>query len=472
MATAIRQLPARLPLSLSAGDDFAFTLTVAENGTPYVWTGATVEAVLVGYTVAAFSADTSTAGTLILSLTEAQTATAGIFGWYLRVTKSGGSRTWCAGTVHVSPATDGGTSSSAATLAITTAGAVALAITVGTAGPAGPAGSGLAAGGTTGQVLAKNSNTDYDTEWITAAGLGDMIAANNLSDLTDASTARTNLGLGTAATTAATAYATAAQGSTADTAMQPATIGVTVQGYSAVLAATTASFLIADETKLDGIEAGATADQSAAEILAALLTVDGAGSGLDADLLDGNSAAAFATAAHAHAGVYEAVGVAAALVDDLSGVTNAATARTNLGLGTAATTAAADYATAAQGTLADAALPKVAGGASVENLGAVESNVQTVAATGATETLDTSVYGVFDCTMDQACTFTFSNPAPSGKLSSFVLILRGAFTPTLPASVDWADATPPTYTTPSVYIFTTVDAGTTWLGAQVGKAFG
>jgi hypothetical protein len=34
-------------------------------------------------------------------------------------------------------------------------------------------------------------------------------------------------------------------------------IGVSVQGYSAVLAATTASFLTADETKLDGIEAGA-----------------------------------------------------------------------------------------------------------------------------------------------------------------------------------------------------------------------
>jgi hypothetical protein len=67
-------------------------------------------------------------------------------------------------------------------------------------------------------------------------------------------------------------------------------------GNSAVLAATTASFLTADETKLDGIEAGATADQSAAEILAALLTVDGAGSGLDADLLDGQSSAAFASA--------------------------------------------------------------------------------------------------------------------------------------------------------------------------------
>ena len=72
-------------------------------------------------------------------------------------------------------------------------------------------------------------------------------------------------------------------------------------GNSAVLAATTASFLTADETKLDGIEAGATADQSAAEILAALLTVDGAGSGLDADLLDGQSSAAFETAGAAAA---------------------------------------------------------------------------------------------------------------------------------------------------------------------------
>lgn len=72
-----------------------------------------------------------------------------------------------------------------------------------------------------------------------------------------------------------------------------------------VLANTTASFTTADETKLDGIESGATADQSAAEILAALLTVDGAGSGLDADLLDGNSSAAFATSGHDHSGTYQ-----------------------------------------------------------------------------------------------------------------------------------------------------------------------
>ena len=38
----------------------------------------------------------------------------------------------------------------------------------------------IPAGGTTGQVLAKNSNTDYDTEWITGGG-----GASDLDDLTD-----------------------------------------------------------------------------------------------------------------------------------------------------------------------------------------------------------------------------------------------------------------------------------------------
>ena len=52
--------------------------------------------------------------------------------------------------------------------------------------------------------------------------------------------------------------------------------------------------LSVDGTKLDGIEAGATADQTAAEILTAIKTVDGAGSGLDADLIDGTAPTAFA----------------------------------------------------------------------------------------------------------------------------------------------------------------------------------
>lgn len=46
----------------------------------------------------------------------------------------------------------------------------------GSTGPAGADGEGVPAGGTTGQVLAKASGTDFDTEW-SSAGAGDMTAA-------------------------------------------------------------------------------------------------------------------------------------------------------------------------------------------------------------------------------------------------------------------------------------------------------
>jgi hypothetical protein len=107
-----------------------------------------------------------------------------------------------------------------------------------------------------------------------------------------------------------------------------------------------------------------------------------------------------------------------------------------------------------------------------ENAKYIEYIVTTVAATGSTETLDLSTANVFDMTMDVGCTFTFSNPAATGQATIFILILRGAFTPVFPSSVDWGDATPPTYTTPSVYGFITKNAGTDYFGVSLGKAFG
>ena len=47
------------------------------------------------------------------------------------------------------------------------------------------------------------------------------------------------------------------------------------------------------KSKLDGIESSATADQTASEILTAIKTVDGSGSGLDADTLDGLGSGSF-----------------------------------------------------------------------------------------------------------------------------------------------------------------------------------
>lgn len=50
-----------------------------------------------------------------------------------------------------------------------------------------------------------------------------------------------------------------------------------------------------------GLTGTNSGDETASGILTKLLTVDGAGSGLDADLLDGQSSAAFAAASHTHA---------------------------------------------------------------------------------------------------------------------------------------------------------------------------
>jgi hypothetical protein len=109
-------------------------------------------------------------------------------------------------------------------------------------------------------------------------------------------------------------------------------------------------------------------------------------------------------------------------------------------------------------------------GGSVENIGAIESNVETENV-ATSDTLDLSLYGAFRKTMTAATEFTFSNPAPSGKMTAFVLYLSGAFTPTLPSTIDWAGGVAPTYTSPSLYTFVTTDGGTTYLGIQGGAGF-
>lgn len=66
-------------------------------------------------------------------------------------------------------------------------------------------------------AAALGDDQNYATSTATLLGQK-LVITNNLSDLNSATTARTNLGLGTAATTDASAYATAAQGAKADSA--------------------------------------------------------------------------------------------------------------------------------------------------------------------------------------------------------------------------------------------------------------
>jgi len=91
---------------------------------------------------------------------------------------------------------------------------------------------------------------------------------------------------------------------------------------------------------------------------------------------------------------------------------------------------------------------------------------------GATRTFDLSVANFFSVTIDQATTFTFSNPPASGDFGCFVMeITNGsAFVITFPASVDWPGGTAPSLTASGVdqLVFTTRDGGTTYFGFVAG----
>jgi hypothetical protein len=80
-----------------------------------------------------------------------------------------------------------------------------------------------------------------------------LLASNNLSDVADTATSRTNLGLGTAATTNSSAYATSAQGTTADGALQRS--GGTMTGALVLAADPTVNLQAATKQYVDTVAA-------------------------------------------------------------------------------------------------------------------------------------------------------------------------------------------------------------------------
>jgi len=187
--------------------------------------------------------------------------------------------------------------------------------------------------------------------------------------------ARTNLGLGTAATTDASAYATAAQGAKADTAIQSADLATvaTTGDYDDLSNKPTVPTNL--DSLTDVVITSATNGQSLQYNGTNWVNGSaGSGSVTSVDMtvptglaVSGNPVTTSGTLAVTYATGYAIPTTAkqtewdTAYTDRLKwdgGSTglNASTGRTSLGLGTAATTAATDYATAAQGAKADSAL--------------------------------------------------------------------------------------------------------------------
>jgi len=187
------------------------------------------------------------------------------------------------------------------------------------------------------------------------------------------------------------------------------------------------------------------------------------------------------------------------VANNLSDLTSAATALTNLGVtstaaelnlldGVTATTAEINYVdgvTSNIQTQLDAKMtPTYTGDVDITGELIVDSYNETYGAVTSSSnatTVDCEAGNAFSHTLTENTTFTFSNPPASGTAYSFSIeIIQDAsasgFTVTWPSSVDWPSATAPTLTATAsakdVFVFYTRDAGVTWYGFTAGQALG
>ena len=197
------------------------------------------------------------------------------------------------------------------------------------------------------------------------------------------------------------------------------------------------------------------------------------------DLLDGTTA----IAPNLTAGSWKIGGVAvtstAAELNILDGVTATAT-ELNILDGVTATAAEINYldVTTLGTSEASKALTADANGVVTFDNGISEEYTAVTSTSNAT-TVNLQDGTNFSHTLTENTTFTFSNPASSGKVSAFSLKLvqdasASGFTVTWPAAVDWPAATAPTLTATAsavdYFVFITHDGGTTWYGFTAGQA--
>jgi len=211
------------------------------------------------------------------------------------------------------------------------------------------------------------------------------------------------------------------------------------------------------------------------------------GDGSDGQLLktDGSGKLAFTsslpgiTATASEINILDGVTATASEINILDGVT-ATASEINILDGVTATASEINYLdiTTLGLTQASKAVTADANGVVSFDNGTIEE-VTTVTSSSNAATINLRDGNLFEHDLTENVTYTFSNPAAAGRASSFVLKViqdSSARTITWPGSVDWPAATAPTLTATNngvdVFVFFTIDGGTTYYGFVAGQAMG
>ncbi len=246
---------------------------------------------------------------------------------------------------------------------------------------------------------------------------------------------------------------------------------VTGAAQSNITSLGTLTTLTVDNVIINGTTIGHTDDTDLLTFADGILTVAGEVSLTTLDIGGTN-----VTSTAAEINILDGVTSTTAEINILDGVTST-TAEINILDGVTATTAEINYLdiTTLGTTQASKVVTSDANGVTKFDNGIQEESTAVTSSSGAA-TLNLRDGSVFTHTLSEDVTYTFSNPAASGYASSFTLKVTQdstARTITWPNSVDWAAATAPTLSTGNadvdVFVFMTVDGGTTYYGFTAGQ---